>query len=205
MSPSAMSSALSMGPGLQPPWGTLPQYIAGMTRATPHLPVLRDAGGRQAACSLALLLCLGLPMAVLTACSRPEPGAAAASAPAPRQAPAQASSGVVAVAAPSPAALSEPAAAPAATAASASTGADPAAAKPAAALPPAVIAFQQQRDACDHFRGEEPYDRQRAAFLKAQLAKTCQGSDKALAALRKRFARDPQASAALRDYDDRIE
>ena len=197
-----MSSALSMGPGLQPPWGTLPQYIASMTRLTPHLPELRDAGGRQAACSLALLLCLGLPMAVLTACSRPEPGAPAASAPAPRQAPAQASSGVVAVAAPSPAALSEPAAAPAA---SASPGADPAAAKPAAALPPAVIAFQQQRDACDHFRGEEAYDRQRAAFLKAQLAKTCQGSDKALAALRKRFARDPQASAALRDYDDRIE
>ena len=196
---------MSMGPGLQPPWGTLPQYIASMTRATPHLPGLRDAGGRRAACSLALLLGLGLPMAVLTACSRPEPGAPPASAPAPRQAPAQASSGAVAVAAPSPAALSEPAAAPAATAASASPGADPAAAKPAAALPLAVIAFQQQRDACDHFRGEEPYDRQRAAFLKAQLAKTCQGSDKALAALRKRFAHDPQASAALRDYDDRIE
>ena len=181
-----------------------------MIRATPtlhdlhDLHDLRDRRGRQAACSLALLLCLGLPMAVLTACSRPEPGAPAASAPAPapRQAPAQASSGVVAVAAPSPAALSEPAAAPAA---SASPGADPAAAKPAAALPPTVIAFQQQRDACDHFRGEEAYDRQRAAFLKAQLAKTCQGSDKALAALRKRFARDPQASAALRDYDDRIE
>lgn len=170
-----------------------------MIRAAPHLPVLRDAGGRRAACSLALLLGLGLPMAVLTACSRPEPGAPAASAPA------QASSGAVAVAAPSPAALSEPTAAPATTAASASPGAGSAASRPAAALPPAVIAFQQQRDACDHFRGEEAYDRQRAAFLKAQLAKTCQGSDKALAALRKRFAHDPQASAALRDYDDRIE
>ena len=164
VSTSAMSSSLSMGPGLQPPWGTLPQYIASMTRLTPHLPGLRDAGGRRDICSLALLLGLGLPMVVLTACSRPEPGAPPASAPAPRQAPAQASSGAVAVAVPSPAALSEPAAAPAATAASASPGADPVAAKPAAALPLAVIAFQQQRDACDHFRGEEPYDRQRAAF-----------------------------------------
>lgn len=163
-----------------------------MIRATPtlHDPHdLRDRRGRQAACSLALLLCLGLPMAVLTACSRPEPGAAA-------------------VARPAPAALPEPAAAstpPAAAAEAATRAAGTAASRPAAALPPAVIAFQKQRDACDHFRGEEAYDRQRAAFLKAQLAKTCQGSDKALAALRKRFARDPQASAALRDYDDRIE
>ena len=71
--------------------------------------------------------------------------------------------------------------------------------------PSAVVAFQKQRDACDHLRGEEPYDKQRAAFLKAQLDKTCKGSDKALAALRKRFAHDPQAIAALRDYEDRIE
>ena len=77
--------------------------------------------------------------------------------------------------------------------------------KPGAALPAAVVAFQKQRDACDHFRGEAPYDKPRAAFLKAQLAKTCSGTDRALAALRKRFAQNPDALAALKDYEDRIE
>lgn len=197
---------MSMGPLAQPPCGTLPQYIASMIRATPtshDLHELRERRARQRAGSLPLLLCLGLPMAMLTACSRPAPDAPAAAAPA------QAGSATAAVAAPAPAAQPEPAAASSAPATAAAEAATPAAdtvpSRPAAALPPAVIAFQKQRDACDHFRGEEPYDKQRAAFLKAQLAKTCKGSDKALAALRKRFVNHPQAIAALRDYEARIE
>lgn len=79
------------------------------------------------------------------------------------------------------------------------------AATASAPLPQAIIAFQQRRDECDHLRGEEPYDQQRAAFLKAALAKACKGSDQALAALRKRFAQHPEALAALKPYQDRIE
>ena len=192
------------GPGPQPPCATLRQYIAGMIRATPphdlHDP--RERRGCRAACRLALLLGLGLQAAVLTACNKPEPGA-----PASGHAPAPAGS-AAAAATPSPAALPETAAGsapPAAAAETAAPAADAAASKPAAALPPAVVRFQKQRDACDHFRGEEPYDKQRAAFLKAQLAKACKGSDKALAALRKRFAHDPEAISALKGYEDRIE
>lgn len=196
---------MSMGPPAQRPCGTARQYIASMipANATSHdLHGLRERRSRQPAVSLALLLCLGLPLALLTACSRPAPDTPVA------QAPARASSAAAAVATPAPTALPEPAAAatPAAAAAETVTPvADTAPSRAATALPPAVVAFQKQRDACDHLRGEEPYDKQRAAFLKAQLAKTCKGSDKALAALRKRFAHDPQAIAALRDYEDRIE
>lgn len=186
---------MSIGPGPQPLCATLRQYIAGMIRATPphdlHDP--RKRRGGRAACRLALLLGLGLQTAVLTACKQPEPGA-----PAPGHAPAQAGS-AAAAARPSPAALPEATAGSAPPAAAAETAA------PAAALPPAVVTFQKQRDACDHFRGEEPYDKQRAAFLKAQLAKACKGSDRALAALRKRFAHDPEAISALKGYEDRIE
>ena len=197
---------MSMGPPAQRPCGTAPQYIASMipANATSHdLHGLRERRSRQPAVSLALLLCLGLPLALLTACSRPAPDTPAA------QAPARASSAAAAVAAPAPTALPEPAAAAATPAAAAAETVTPAAdtapSRAATALPPAVVAFQKQRDACDHLRGEEPYDKQRAAFLKAQLAKTCKGSDKALAALRKRFVKHPQAIAALRDYEDRIE
>ena len=201
-----------MGPGPQPPCATLRQYIAGMLRATPphdlHDP--RKRRGGRAACRLALLLGLGLQTALLTACNKPEPGA-------PGSGPAPAPAGSAAAAArPSPAALPEAAAGSApppaaaetaapATDAAASKPIDAAASKPGTALPPAVVAFQKQRDACDHFRGEEPYDKQRAAFLKAQLAKACKGSDKALAALRKRFAHDPETISALKGYEDRIE
>ena len=176
-----------------------------MIRATATLQSLhglRNQDGRLAASRQALLPCLGLALALalLTACGRPAPDRS--DPPDPPHAPA--------AAAPKPAMPADLVAAPPAplassAAASATRDASTAASKPSAALPPAVIAFQQQRDACDHFRGEEPSDKQRAAFLKAQLAKTCTGSDKALAALRKRFGKHPQASAALKDYEDRIE
>jgi hypothetical protein len=72
-------------------------------------------------------------------------------------------------------------------------------------LPAEIIAFREKRDACDHFRGEEPYDAKRAAFLAAELARTCTGTDRELAALRKRFAGNAKAIAALKDYEDKIE
>lgn len=68
-----------------------------------------------------------------------------------------------------------------------------------------VVAFRQRRDECDHFRGEEPYDAERAAFLHAALARTCKGTDAELAGLRKRYARDRAALRALVDYDPNVD
>ena len=205
-----MSSPMSMGPGAHAPRGAPPQYIAGMIRVTPTVHDPCDQSCGRAASGAALLLCLGLTMALLAACSKPEPGAPAQPPPAPASsATAAPASSPAPTTAPTSAPPPEPAAAaapaPALAADAAAPVADTQASGPGVALPPAIVAFQKRRDACDHFRGEEPYDKQRAAFLKAQLAKTCKGSDRALATLRQRFATDPDALAALKGYEDRIE
>ena len=91
--------------------------------------------------------------------------------------------------------------------AAAASGASPAASPVAAgaSLPAEIVAFRARRDACDHFRGEEPYDAQRAAFLATELTRNCTGTDRALADLRGRYAGNAQAMAALKDYEDKIE
>jgi hypothetical protein len=102
-----------------------------------------------------------------------------------------------------------PAAAPAAVVAAASSAASGTAAAMSPAsrleLPADILEFRAKRDLCDHFRGEEPYDSKRAAFLTAELARNCTGTDQALADLRRRHANDPKAIAALKDYESRIE
>jgi hypothetical protein len=72
-------------------------------------------------------------------------------------------------------------------------------------FPPAVTAFMIDRDGCDHFRGEEAYDADRAAFLEENLRQLCTGTDARLAALRGRYAANPDVIAALAQYEDRIE
>ena len=108
------------------------------------------------------------------------------------------------VAAPAPSANAAPVSAPASAPVSAQVAAVSASAT-AAALPAEVLAFIAQRESCDHFRGEEGYDAERRAFLAKALAKTCTGTDRALAALRERFAAQPAVLAALKDFEDRIE
>ena len=73
------------------------------------------------------------------------------------------------------------------------------------ALPADVATFVERRDGCDHFRGEEPYDKQRAAFLDERMAALCEGTDANLAALREKYADQPQVIARLRHYEDSIE
>ncbi len=95
--------------------------------------------------------------------------------------------------------------APAAAATASSTAPASHAAPAVAALPAEIVEFRRRRDACDHFRGEEPYDAKRAAFLAAETRKHCAGTDRALAELRRRHAGDPAARAALAGYEDRVE
>lgn len=72
-------------------------------------------------------------------------------------------------------------------------------------LPADVAAFVVRRDACDHFRGEEPYDRARAEELNTKLAKTCTGTDRELAALRRKYAGQRKVVKRLSHYEERIE
>lgn len=69
------------------------------------------------------------------------------------------------------------------------------------ALPTDVAAFVDRRDGCDHFRGEEPYDAERGAFLAERMNRLCSGSDAALARLRRIHAHDKAAIAVLARFD----
>ncbi len=75
----------------------------------------------------------------------------------------------------------------------------------AESLPQDARDFVERRDLCDHFRGEEPYDAERAAFLRDATRKHCTGTDRELAALRHKYADDATVTAALADYETTIE
>ncbi|MDX3900872.1 MAG: hypothetical protein QHC40_10235 [Sphingobium sp.] len=79
------------------------------------------------------------------------------------------------------------------------------AAAPASAFPAEVTSFMVDRDGCDHFRGEEPYDPERAAYLEENIRELCTGTDVKLALLRQRYAADPDVLAALGNYEDGVE
>nr|MBA4771171.1 hypothetical protein [Sphingobium sp.] len=72
-------------------------------------------------------------------------------------------------------------------------------------FPQEVTAFMVDRDGCDHFRGEQPHDAERRAFIAESVAELCTGTDARLAMLRRRYATDPSVIAALKGYEDRVE
>lgn len=72
-------------------------------------------------------------------------------------------------------------------------------------FPREVTTFMVDRDGCDHFRGEQPHDAERRAYIAENVAELCTGTDARLAMLRRRYAADPAVMAALKSYEDRIE
>lgn len=73
------------------------------------------------------------------------------------------------------------------------------------ALPVDVVAFVERRELCDHFRGEDPYDAERAAELRAAMAKNCAGTDRELATLRRKYAADRRVIRRLARFEDTVE
>ncbi|MBI5909120.1 MAG: hypothetical protein HY848_04085 [Betaproteobacteria bacterium] len=77
-------------------------------------------------------------------------------------------------------------------------------------LPPEVAAFIQDRDACDHFRGEpyegnSPGQNERRGFILESLKIHCPGTDRRLAALRKRYKHNAEVMRRLNNYEKQIE
>lgn len=72
-------------------------------------------------------------------------------------------------------------------------------------LPGDVRAFVARRQNCDHFRGEEPYDRARATEIALRLREFCTGTDAELARLKRIHARDRAVQRALANYEIGIE
>ncbi len=79
-----------------------------------------------------------------------------------------------------------------------------------APLPPEVEAFVRDRDLCDHFRGEpyegnSPEQIRRREFVSESLEIFCPGTDRRLAALKRRWKDNPEVMKVLEKYEERIE
>lgn len=77
-------------------------------------------------------------------------------------------------------------------------------------LPAEVTRFLQEREMCEHFLGEPvegqtPADRKRRAFVADSVDIHCAGTDKQLAALKRRYAGNKAAMAALRLLEEKLE
>lgn len=73
-----------------------------------------------------------------------------------------------------------------------------------------VRAYVEQRQACDHFRGEPVEGEGEAAlerleFVQRQIVEKCSGTDAELARLRATYANDPELIDALADFEYPIE
>jgi hypothetical protein len=78
-------------------------------------------------------------------------------------------------------------------------------------LPSDVRAFVDRRNGCDHFRGE-PWDlgddaevKERREFIFRQINTLCRGTDRQLARLQKKYAKNNEVVKKLAGYEDAIE
>lgn len=67
--------------------------------------------------------------------------------------------------------------------------------------PREVRVFADRYDACQHFRGEEPYDSERRRFLEKSIEETCTGNDKQLRQLRSAYAGDAEMTRVLNEFE----
>ena len=77
-------------------------------------------------------------------------------------------------------------------------------------LPPEVSEFIHERDLCDHFRGEpyegdSPEQIRRREFIFESMEIYCAGTDRRLAALKRRYKDDVESIARLNKYEEKIE
>ena len=73
------------------------------------------------------------------------------------------------------------------------------------ALPSDVMRFTQQRDLCDHYRQEEPYDDARRKFLQDGVRASCRGTDRTLRRLKAKYRANPIVLRRLAGYEPSIE
>jgi len=76
-----------------------------------------------------------------------------------------------------------------------------------APLPRDVQRFVDRREGCDHMRGEipEPGDKRRMQEVNREMQNLCKGTDKELAQLKKKYARNPSVMQRLDEFEPGIE
>ncbi|MGI4846343.1 MAG: hypothetical protein ACRYF7_23875 [Janthinobacterium lividum] len=76
-----------------------------------------------------------------------------------------------------------------------------------AKLPSDVAKYVEQREGCDHFRGEipDPPDKQRMREIEREIRKLCTGTDKKLVQLKRKYARNQSIMKRLNEFEEKIE
>lgn len=84
-------------------------------------------------------------------------------------------------------------------------GLDPATAAEAQ-LPADVASYVEQREGCDHFRGEipDPPDEQRMKDLEREIDKLCKGTDQMLVKLKRKYAKNRTILKRLNQFETDI-
>jgi len=78
-------------------------------------------------------------------------------------------------------------------------------------LPSDVTSFVDQRDGCDHFRGEpwdggdDPEIKERREFIFQNIKNLCTGTDMRLEKLRHKYRHNQEIVELLKEYEDQIE
>lgn len=74
-------------------------------------------------------------------------------------------------------------------------------------LPADVATFVDQREGCDHFRGEipDPPDEQRMKEIEREIRKLCTGTDRKLNKLKRKYARNRMVLKRLSEFEENIE
>jgi hypothetical protein len=75
------------------------------------------------------------------------------------------------------------------------------------ALPADVRNFIDDREGCDHMRGEvpDPPDKQRMKEIKREMDKLCKGTDRKLALLKRRYAANRAVMQRMNEFETRVE
>ena len=74
-------------------------------------------------------------------------------------------------------------------------------------LPADVTNYVEQREACDHFRGEmpDPPDEQRMKEIEREIRKLRNGTDKKLVKLKRKYATNQAVMKRLNEFEEGIE
>lgn len=72
-------------------------------------------------------------------------------------------------------------------------------------LPREVSTFLEERESCDHWRGEEGYEKERRAAIDWSICQSCPGTDSKLALLKKKYRADRATMDKLTELEPKIE
>lgn len=71
--------------------------------------------------------------------------------------------------------------------------------------PKEVSSFLEKRESCDHWRGEEGYDKQRRAEIDWSICQSCPGTDSKLVVLKEKYRADKAIMEKLAKLEPKIE